>query len=211
MIRRLFWDFDGTLYNSYPEVLRSFLKALDQLGLHGLVSSENAMHWLKKSVFEAASRCAALAGTDVQLIMAAFAREHAADREFAPYPHLRQCLESLHEAGFSHYLYTHRDHLAIEKLQQDGLWRLFSDAVLRTDGFPDKPSPEALLALMARNGLQPENCAMIGDRPIDVQAGRNAGMEGILFDPEGYYADYPVALRFRDLSQLAGALMSQEQ
>jgi histidinol phosphatase-like enzyme len=28
---------------------------------------------------------------------------------------------------------------------------------------------------------------MIGDRDIDIVAGKNAGIEGILFDPEQFY------------------------
>ena len=36
----------------------------------------------------------------------------------------------------SHYLYTHRDRRAVEQLEQDGLWSLFSDGVTSEDGFP---------------------------------------------------------------------------
>lgn len=207
MIRHLFWDFDGTLYDSYPEVLRSFQRALADLKIGGLFAGEELMGWLKLSVFDAATRCGERAGMDVQQIMKSFSGYHSRDMEFEGYPHLRQCLETLHQAGFRHYLYTHRDGRAVDKLKQDGLWPLFSDRVLRTDGFPDKPAPDALLALMARNGLQPEQCAMIGDRPIDVEAGRNAGMEGVLFDPEGFYANYPVNRRFDDLLALANAFL----
>lgn len=203
MIRHLFWDFDGTLYDSYPEVLRSFQRALADLQIGGLFAGEELMGWLKLSVFDAATCCGERSGVAVQSITSAFARYHAQDMDFAGYPHLRECLETLHQAGFRHYLYTHRDRRAVDKLKQDGLWPLFSDAVLRTDGFPDKPAPDALLALMKRNGLTPRQCAMIGDRPIDVEAGRKAGMEGVLFDPEGFYADYPVKRRFDDLLALA--------
>lgn len=203
MIRHLFWDFDGTLYNSYPEVLRSFQRALKELRIGGLFTQEELMGWLKLSVYDAALRCGKRAGAETQTIISAFSSYHSQDMEFDGYPHLRVCLEGLHQAGFRHYLYTHRDGRAVEKLKQDGLWNLFSDAVLRTDGFPDKPAPDALLALMKRNSLSPRQCAMIGDRPIDVEAGRNAGMEGVLFDPDGFYGDYPVERRFAELTELA--------
>ncbi len=209
MIRRLFWDFDGTLYNSYPEVLRSFQKAADDMHLGGLMTTEEQRRLLKVSVFHAASECARRGQADVNRLMAAFARYHAADMNFEGYPGLAQCLQSLHDAGCSHYLYTHRDHAAVDKLKQDGLWRLFADTVLRTDGFPDKPAPDALLAMMARNGLSAAECVMIGDRPIDVQAGWNAGMKGILFDPEGYYDDFQVDRRCKSLPELTEMLLNQ--
>lgn len=207
MIRHLFWDFDGTLYDSYPEVLRSFQRALNDLQIGRLFPGEELMGWLKLSVYDAALRCAERSGMEAASIMNAFSLYHAKDMDFQGYPHLRECLETLHQAGFHHYLYTHRDGRAVQKLQQDGLWPLFSDAVLRTDGFPDKPAPDALLALMKRNGLSPRQCAMIGDRPIDVEAGQNAGMEGILFDPEGFYEAYPVKRRFDDLAALTRAFL----
>ena len=47
---------------------------------------------------------------------------------------------------------------------------------------------------------------MIGDRDIDLEAGKNAGMDGALFDPEDFYADYPAALRFHSMGEFARAL-----
>ena len=84
---------------------------------------------------------------------------------------------------------------------------LFEDAVLRTDGFPDKPAPDALLALMERNGLKPEECAMVGDRDIDIDAGHNAGMSGVMFDPDGFYAAHPAEIRARTMEELCRKLM----
>lgn len=209
-IRHLFWDFDGTLYNSYPQVTLAFIQALNALGLEGLISSDDALGMLKVSVFHASQAAAAKSGMDVHLVMDTFHRFHDAQRDFPPYDGLRGCLTALKEAGFHHYLYTHRDRLAIEQLNRDGLWPLFSDAVTRVDGFPDKPAPDALIALMSRNGVDPSQAAMIGDRAIDIQAGHNAGMAGILFDPDGFYPNLRAELRVAGMDELEKRLLNKK-
>ena len=71
-IRHLFWDFDGTLYDSYPNVTRAFLRTLDELGCSGLVTPHEALSLLKVSVFSAAQHCAGMAGLDVACVMEVF-------------------------------------------------------------------------------------------------------------------------------------------
>ena len=45
-VRHLFWDFDGTLFDSYPELLGSFMNGLE--GLHELAVPETLMPLIKK-------------------------------------------------------------------------------------------------------------------------------------------------------------------
>ena len=135
-IRHLFWDFDGTLYDSYPNVTHAFLCTLDELGYPELVTPREALSLLKVSVFSAVQHCAGMAGLDVSQALEVFSRYHAQESSFAPYTGLSECLRALRAAGVHHYLYTHRDRRAVEQLEQDGLWSLFSDGVTSEDGFP---------------------------------------------------------------------------
>ena len=95
------------------------------------------------------------------------------------------------------------------QLEQDGLWPLFTDYVTSEDGFPMKPAPDALLALMKRNGLDPSECVMIGDREIDVQSGYNAGMDGILFDPENFYPNCHAEKHVRSMDELCSWILEK--
>lgn len=207
-VRHLFWDFDGTLFDSYPELSGSFMKGLKELGLEGLLNHEQLMKLMKRSIGFAAEWCAQKTGLTKEQIMAPYRVFHALPHADPPYEGLEDCLKRLHAAGYHHYLYTHSHQSAIDQLKRENLWQYFDDAVIGSDGFPLKPAPDALLALMARNGLRPEACAMIGDRDIDVIAGHNAGMNGILFDPEDYFPDFTSAqLTVRSMQELADTLL----
>lgn len=201
-IRHLFWDFDGTLYDTYPQITRALQDALREFSI--AAPPAEALGLLKVSVYRAACYYADKNGLDVQAVMEAFHKYHDAQMGFLPYAGLESCLRRLHDAGIRHYLYTHRDTRAVEQLQRDGLYRYFADAVTRTDGFPDKPAPDALLAMMARNGVRPEEAAMVGDRDIDIDAGHKAGMSGILFDPDGFYPALRVEMRVSSMRELSG-------
>ncbi len=207
-VRHLFWDFDGTLFDSYPELSGSFMKGLKELELEGLLDHEQLMRLMKGSVGHAADWCAQQTGMTKEQILAPYRAFHALPHADPPYEGLADCLKRLHDAGYRHYLYTHSRQSAIDQLKREKLWQFFDDAVLGSDGFPLKPAPDALLALMERNHLTPEACAMIGDRDIDVIAGHNAGMKGILFDPDGYFPDFAdTELTVHSMKELADTLL----
>lgn len=118
-------------------------------------------------------------------------------------PGIPQALETLTRAGCRHYLATHRpveDTMAL--LAGCGLAQYFEDAVCPQQGFPRKPAPDMLLHLMACHHLPPERCAMIGDRPLDVQAGRKAGMLSCLVDGENRFPDESCDLRAESADRL---------
>jgi len=140
--------------------------------------------------------------------MTAYHVHHDKPHSDPPYEGLEECLQRLHDAGYHHYLYTHSKQSAIDQLIRENLWHFFDDAVIGSDGFAPKPAPDALLALMERNHLKPEECAMIGDRDIDVIAGHNAGMKGVLFDPGGYFPDFHAEMDVSSMKELADKLLN---
>ena len=206
-VRHLFWDFDGTLYNSYPKILASFRRALEELcPAHGMTDAD-IMKLMKVSVGHAIKGCAEQLGLDREALHARYTLYHHKETHFPPYDGLADCLEQLYLQGFRHYLYTHRDLTSVAALKNDGLWQWFSGGITKEDGFPLKPAPDALLSLLEKHQLSPEACAMVGDRDIDLDAGKNAGMKTILFDPDRYYQEYPAHLKVYSMTELRDALL----
>jgi phosphoglycolate phosphatase len=57
-----------------------------------------------------------------------------------------------------------------------GILGYFADIIAGNSPYPRKPYPAGALALIAKVGVKPEETLLIGDRPIDIETGRNAGV-----------------------------------
>lgn len=202
--RYWFWDFDGTLYNTYPRIVRAFQKALRQQEID--TPDENVLPLVKQTLAHAART---LGGEEKAQSLLDHYFEHAEDEgpgTLRPYEGLELVLDFIVKRGGRNYIYTHRDHSGPEALKREGLLKYFEDAITHEDGFPSKPAPDALLHMVEKHGLDKKECVMVGDRPIDLDAGTNAGMDSILFDQDGSYPDYPDVPRFDSYAQMLEAL-----
>ena len=92
-----------------------------------------------------------------------FYERHAQEAAYPPMAGMADCVLDTHRMGCSHYLFTHRNYRAVEQLAVDGLGEYFIDSVTHEDGFPDKPAPDAILHLLQKHGIPPEEAVMIGD------------------------------------------------
>lgn len=205
--RHFFWDFDGTLYDTYGRITRASVKALADAG--AAASFDAVYPVVKRSLFTVWRAWAEPLGVSYEAFHAAYHRhsEEEGPESIRPYPGAREALEAVIARGGRNYIYTHRGESLFRWLGYDGLDSLFFDAVTSLDGFPAKPAPDALLHLMKKHGLDAAQCVMIGDRDIDLNAGKNAGMACALFDPENYYPDYPTPWRFQTMDQLRKRLV----
>ena len=207
LYRHFFWDFDGTLYDTYGRISRAFLKGLRDLGIQASCDQVYALN--KRSNQECARFFAAQReGVETEDILKAY-RAHSEEESIdgvSLYPGVRDVLETVLRRGGQNYLFTHRGESLDKFLRRDGLQALFADRVTSLDGFPRKPAPDALLYLMEKHGLEKKDCVMIGDRDIDLDSGKNAGMACALFDPDHFYPDYDTPWRFDTMAALKDAL-----
>ncbi|MCI0557834.1 MAG: HAD-IA family hydrolase [Nitrososphaera sp.] len=63
-----------------------------------------------------------------------------------------------------------------QMLEKFGIADCFVEIIAGDSGYPKKPDPAALLALMDRQRSLPKDTLLIGDSPIDVETGRGAGV-----------------------------------
>ena len=198
-IRHVFWDFDGTLLDSYPAMVRAFVAAAAEHGV--TVAPERALDLMKNCLRHCCEVIGAENGIDPLALVRTFRRHEEAElrRGLPPMPGIPEALEALQEAGYRNYVATHRDLACRDLLEQSGLLRYFSGFVTEEDGLPRKPAPDMLLHLMHAHGLDPAACMMIGDRPLDTESGMNAGVISILIDPEDRFPDAACDLRVHDL------------
>ena len=195
-----FWDFDGTLIDTYPVSVQILKAALGGAPLE----EQEALGLMKNTLGICVEEYARRNGQTREELMTAFRREEGRLplKGFPPLPGIPETLRRLRELGCRHYLFTHRDHLAWRILEAHGLRDCFEGGVTQEEGFPKKPDPSGLLHLMRKANVSPEECVMIGDRPMDLEAGRRAGMRVCMLDPEGFFPEEQ-GLRCEDAHALA--------
>ncbi|MBU8899021.1 haloacid dehalogenase [Corallococcus sp. H22C18031201] len=171
--RGILFDLDGTLVDSLPDIIDSFLHSFTHLGLQSPSHAEvralighplDAMY----ARFAPADRVDALCVTY---------REHYPrnfHRRSRPFAGVTEVLQVLRERGYLlSVATTKRSDMAHRFVEAMGLSPLLHH-VQGTDGFPHKPAPDVIhraLAALGTGGLW-----MVGDTSLDLGAGRAAGL-----------------------------------
>ena len=179
--KNFIWDFDGTLFDSYPHICACLLKVLEQEGIREKFEAEMVMRHLCVSFGDAKT----YTGISDEAWRKFSVLHHLTGAEeeqppVVPFADCEKVLRDIMAQGGRHFLYTHRNLTALEYVRNFSMEDLFEDYVTSEDGFPAKPAPDAILAIMERNGLEPAETIMIGDREIDGRSGKNAGIAGAL-------------------------------
>ena len=198
--KHIIWDFDGTLFDTYPVMARAFCETLQAAGVP---SDYQTVHdEMKIAISETVRAYQNKYGFGKDVVEAY--RLHRIDlelNEVQPFPGAVEALQRVIAAGGDNFICTHRGNSIHELLKQHGVDEYFTEITTSAHGFKRKPDPEAVQYLLDKYGMDPADTLMIGDRPLDVLAGQNAGTHGCFFDPDGLTFE-PAQHQITDLRQL---------
>lgn len=197
------WDFDGTLYDTYPMMTRCFDYALRQCGVQA--DMDEILAQIKISTGAAYRYYQERCGFDPTFDFFGAYRAYQSTlplEAMTPYPGIPELIRETHALGAHHHLYTHRDHAALRALELSGILDCFEGRITSQDHFPAKPAPDAILSLINRGLVDPASACMMGDRDIDIEAGHNAGIDGCLFDPDHFYDAYQTEHRVSTVEEM---------
>ena len=186
MIHHVIWDFDGTLFDTYPLMTRAFHQALAALNCPDLPSRAEVLAKMKVAMSEAFDAFVTGRGLSVADFTAVYrpVRLRLEAEEARPFPGVPGLCRDVLAAGGQNYIFTHRSRTALPMLQNHDMLRDFAEIVTTDDGFPRKPAPDAINYLVKKYGLDPDDVLMVGDRELDVLSGKNAGVHTcLLADP----------------------------
>ena len=193
MLKEFIWDFDGTLYDTYTIMLDAFMQTLKD---YGVDAKRAEIYRLLKS--ESSASVAAKYNLDFAEFSEIFQNYERQDQRVpVSYEGTKAMLESIVKQGYNNYIYTHRTVASTkELLEREGMLHLFAEIVGPENKFPRKPDPAGVTYLVDKFQLNPIQTVMIGDRPMDIGAGKNAGVKTIFYDLEqllpNVEADYTV-------------------
>lgn len=177
LFKHYIWDFDGTLADSYPHIIRLFRETLLEEGIS--IGEEQLALWFYRN-FKTAREHSGISDEAYERFLTRHNVVGDEDPPVLPFPEINGILEAISAAGGVHYIYTNRNETVRYYCRKFGWENTFRDIITSENDFPMKPAPEALLDLMKRHSLDPKDCVMIGDREIDGLSGVNAGMAGCL-------------------------------
>lgn len=174
----IIFDLDGTLVDSARDLTESLNYAV--LGYRS--GAPFTVAQVKQLVGEGVTRLIekALKTEDADTVSKVRARflehyhMHITDYT-RPYPGMREALESL--AACRKAVVSNKNELLSVKVLRDLDLYGYFDVVLGSDSVQEiKPSPIPLVTAMTRLGVPPEQCVMVGDSDLDIQAGHRAGV-----------------------------------
>lgn len=205
LITDLIWDAGGTLFDTYPSVVRAFGAALQTWGV--TLSPAEILPLVRRSRDYAAHALAASLRLEPEALLAEFRRCYDAAPAAAqpPFPGARELCAHIVAQGGHNFIVTHRRRSSLlALLEAHGMTDYFTAAITKEDPYPRKPDPTALEALVQHYTLDRYATLAIGDREIDMQAARAAGLRTCFFGaaPHGQPVDYEVADFFTLLRQL---------
>ena len=178
------WDFDGTLFDTYPIMAKAAAKALEGKGI--TEPAAEIMALMKISIGHAFGFYGVKHNLDEEFFKGLNKLSKAMEAEEARlFDGAADVCRRVCEAGGFNYLFTHRGRSTPYFMEKFGLSQYFTQYVTSQDNFARKPSPEGILHLLKSHCISPEDAIMIGDREIDMLSAKNAGICGCFFDAGG--------------------------
>lgn len=176
----LIWDFDGTLFDTYPLMARTMRRVLQQQGIDEPQATIQRL--MEVSMGHAVDHYKQKVGLDDAMLDRFLDYIAAAPLEQSPpFAHVEAiCARVCRDGGHNH-LCTHSSKRVKTMMDAFGMGKYFSIWVTGDDGFARKPAPDSVQHIIDRSGVDKAEFIMLGDRELDIGAAQNAGIRACLF------------------------------
>ncbi|CAM4230405.1 HAD-IA family hydrolase [Streptococcus penaeicida] len=169
------WDLGGTLLDNYETSTKAFVETLAAYNLPG--NHDQVYAKLKVSTEVAVATFAPFESN----FLKDYKKREASALANPIWRHgAQEVLAKITKSGGQNFLISHRDEQVLHLLSQAHLLDYFTEIITSGNGFERKPNPESLFYLKEK--YQIHKALVIGDRPIDRQAGQAAGFDTLLVD-----------------------------
>lgn len=216
-VRAVVFDLDGTLIDSAPDLHAAVNCVLEEEGRRKVTLDQvksmigNGVRVLVERAFAATGNALGQADSDARTRRFHVYYDGDAFGLTRLYPGAEAVLRRLTQAGVVLGLCTNKPHQAVApilaSLGIDGYFK----AVLGGDAIAGvrKPDRRHVLGVLDALGVAPGDAVMVGDSPVDVAAGRNAGVKVIAVSfgyPLGPLEDLGADTLIDDFAELEGAI-----
>jgi len=200
----IIWDVDGTLFDTYPAISAAILAAVAEQGV--VVERDIVTQMAMTSLGNTLPTLAKRFKLDLERLYVRYEFFLAGTPlgSQRPFPGVKELLRQVIKNGGLNLISTHRppDSL-IPLLKYHRMGSLFAEALTIHDGYPRKPNPAMFNELIKRHELNRAETLAIGDRDLDLEAGKAAGIQTALFGsaPNKVIPDLHI-LDYRDIVKM---------
>ena len=201
MIKHVIWDFDGTLFDSYPGMVNAFLRALKKYGIEAkydevlklfLNSEKTAVQYYQKRF---------LLGEELTEVYQD-EKSHIDLSNMLPFPYAKEVCQRIKEAGRYNYILTHRGSTTYDILRKNGMVELFTEIVTKDNQFARKPDPEAIYYLLDKYQIHPKEAMIVGDREIEILLGQKAKVKTCFYESGNREPELQADYRVKSLEEV---------
>lgn len=171
-------DFDGTLADTQPLILRSLQGTIAELGLPSRTDAECASIIglpLKECFVKLLDADDTLAERCCEVYRRLF-DEYNHPGTVTLFPHVEETLHELHRRGLQLAICSSRARATLDHFVLSFGFEQLVQAVVSADDVPHgKPYPDPALRVLELTGCKAEEALMVGDASYDILMGRAAG------------------------------------
>ncbi len=182
VIKNILWDVDGTLFDTYPAITFAISKSLNDLGVSIALNVIDGL--TRQSIELCFETLSQRFGLDIALLrhkfQAAYQPIPLANQQ--PFPGVSDICGFVCDRQGLNIVITHRSPKStLELLKVHTMDQYFTDIFSSEQGYPRKPDPRMVQVAIDKYQLNPTQTLMVGDRQIDIQSGKSAGVQTCLY------------------------------
>lgn len=178
MIKNIIFDFDGTLVDTAPLIIKTMQAAMKELEL-----PEKSEEECRSTIGLRLEEIPAVLWPETHDLSERYATTYRRifDKLKRPlnvecFPDVIDSLRSLHSDGYNMAIASSRSHKSLEEyVNLFGLSDCFSMLIGGNDVINGKPSPDPVLAILNAQGWNAAETLTVGDAPVDILMGKAAG------------------------------------
>lgn len=176
------FDLDGTLLNTILDISLAINEALRVCGYSYSYSPDETKRLIGDGPDKCVERALAFHNEDLQGFSALKKAymplyKKMQNDHTAPFKGLKEVLTKMKQNGAKLYVVTNKpDALSQVVCAAHYGPDFFAGIIGQREGFPVKPNPASLLALMEEKGIPKEGTIYVGDSSVDLDTAANAGL-----------------------------------
>ena len=183
----IIWDFDGTLFNTYPHIA-SIITEIMKINFNIDLNTNKVQEWCETSVRFCFDKLISDYNINKSEFQDLFSKKYMVNLESrqTPFPGVKEILTYIQKKGGKNFIVTHRGSITLFKLlHYYNMEDFFEKAITNEDGFPYKPDPTSFLYLINEFQIAKEKVLAVGDRKIDIQTAHAINIKSCYFSPNG--------------------------